>query len=235
MLDWIINLIVDALNSIINTINSLYRSNFNRDSEPHLRLYIRVFQPNSDYVGANATFERIASDIETAKRIWGIKINYMLEGYPNPGLDASYITFEKPVKWSTRLFNVANTKPREITVFYVPGTTLGSNSQGRAQTIAPHIFSATLRGAIFLTDTANSLVFAHELGHILFTQVEKGNVTSINPGSEHLPPSDNNHSTDPNNLMYPFVTSEAITPEQRKKAALSPFVWRPWSLGKKKK
>ncbi|PHD46575.1 hypothetical protein COF67_22275 [Bacillus toyonensis] len=176
---------------------------------------------------------RIAPDVNTASRIWGIKINYTITSYPNPGIDASYITFEEPVKWSTRLFNVTNTKPRVIKVFYVPGTTLGSQSQGRAQTIAPHHFNATLRGAIFLTDTANSLVFAHELGHLLFTQVENGNVTSINPGSEHLPPPDNGHSTIPSNLMYSFVTTETLTPEQRKKALQSPFIWKPWSLGKK--
>ncbi|MDA1567908.1 hypothetical protein PDK93_17745 [Bacillus cereus] len=97
-----------------------------------------------------------------------------------------------------------NEDPAWITVFFIPGDHF-KNSPATALTMTPPIKDANgcitgFRIYIFLTDQAEPIIFAHEIGHALFTRAENCGLTLDNPGPPYN--GDPTHDSDQWNLMY---------------------------------
>ncbi|MGX5488162.1 hypothetical protein COM87_02685 [Bacillus thuringiensis] len=213
-------------------ISNLFRQ------RPFIILKIIVFVPQKFHVnpfefsytsGADISRNRIEEDILTAERIWKINIHHTITKIPNPvngEINARYISCKKDLGPQKEGLIKEYAQSDIITVFYIPGedTDFGGCSSPRINDS-----NGKLKGSIFLSDKGMSIrdILAHEIGHTLFARIENSNVTSINPGSEHLSRPENAHSIYEDNLMYADGNGEKLTSIQRQKALDSPFI-RSW-------
>ncbi|PHD46576.1 hypothetical protein COF67_22280 [Bacillus toyonensis] len=214
-------------------ISNLFRK------RPFIILKIIVFIPQKFLVnrfeysytsGADISRNRIEEDILTAERIWEINIHHTITKIPNPvsgEINARYISCKKELSPQREDLIRQYSQSDIITVLYVPGedTDFGGCSSPRINDS-----DGKLKGSIFLSDKGMSHrdILAHEIGHTLFARIENGNVTSINPGSEHLSRPENAHSTHTDNLMHADGDGQKLTTIQRQKALDSPFIRSPW-------
>lgn len=144
-----------------------------------------------------------------------------------------YLEDDKLDKTLLKLFNTrrdceANSHPYHIAVYYVAGTFIDSKTTGCTNFHYDYFTDANgnitnekFRFSIILTDSVTPMVFAHELGHALF-QRRTGATTFTNEDpDDYKDPQDQKHNSNSCNLMFPTVTSTALTQKQIDTASLS--------------
>jgi hypothetical protein len=201
-------------------------------------IYLKIFvSPNADISN-----NRIYRFWEAANNFWsreGIRVQVYWHGpyqdnryywwvYTNETYDSTALICPQQNSTTDSLFRY-NTDNRYISVYFIGGNTF-ANSNGFTTGCEYASFRTTngvttIADRIIIANGATPIVFAHEIGHALFTRVEGGTITNTNPGSENLP--DKSHSNLPNNLMLPSVPANPspLTAEQRQKALQSRLVY----------
>lgn len=194
--------------------------------------------------GSDVSNDRINRDFEEANRLWqgicGITIqrksmmeisgpNFTFEDreIPCPPFDENGFFTSAKVE---ALFNFRpGCSDTELAVYYVGGNTFADGFASGCGFFTIHFPDSTsdpiLRRAIILTNNArfSPVVFAHELGHVLFARPD-GTADDPDPNRD---PNDPIHNLNPNNLMHvPVPNNPTITPPQCQRAMESSLIMR---------
>lgn len=161
---------------------------------------------------------RTLDDINRANQVWGsgfpggarCEINFVLAGtynFPDTTINGSTVgSVDDPqVENLIRQVRQDENDASAIYVVYVSGETLSNGvSTGNAGPATKFNDLTKLVGRAVITDrAANSFIFAHEAGHVLF-----GRFTSTGALTLDDPSSGKPHNDDENNIMFPIVPNE---------------------------
>lgn len=199
-------------------------------------IILRIFVAQN----ADTSNDRIYRFYEAAKNFWlreGIDVwiswhgpyperqnEYLWWVYTNENYDVSSFNCGQENSTTNSLFRY-NSDSKYIAVYFVGGNRFSNGSTGcDYASFSTENGVTTITDRIIITNGATPIILAHEIGHALFTRVEGGTITQINPGSENL--FDKTHSNLSNNLMLSTVPANLgpLTPEQRQKAFQSRLV-----------
>lgn len=175
--------------------------------------------------GANVDNGRVNNNVQRAQ-VWNkCGIQFLIKHQQNTSDDSHFQYVDReieygggdPINAPTKLRRMFSFRPKcdpeDVAIYYVNGNTFQSGATGGSYFGEHPELVPRKQYSIILTNDADFNVLAHELGHLLFTRFEGGNVINDDP-DPNQDPNDRGHNTNPCNLMFPAIRSTDITEPQ---------------------